>query len=217
MFAGNVMGVRSLPSRQEVTKAETRWKTRALIQTDHHFCRHARQMRHKWTKLGEPKVPTVTSEQSSGWRHYSFSSLEVWEWWPREDDITSANGARCEGAEVNKRERNKEEINSDKWWRREETGQRARGRKRGMEGIWNTPHGRTHACFVYVLISRFFSLSRWKKKPKHQNPASGPLIRFQSNQTFMEFWEARKVKWNRWMEKVEPKGLRLWLFAGPVT
>lgn len=25
-------------------------------------------------------------------------------------------------------------------------------------------------------------------------------------QTFVEFWEARKVKWNRWMEKVGPKG-----------
>lgn len=173
-------------------------------------------MHHKWIKLEEPKVPTVTSEQSSGQRHYSFSSLEVWEWWPIKDDVTSANSARCEGAEVNKRERNKEEINSDKWWRREETGQRERGRKGGVEGIWNTSHGRAHACFVYGSISRFSSCPGKQAKKPHQKPPSRPLIRFQSNQTFMEFWEAQKVKWNR-MEKVEPKGLRLWLFTGTVT
>lgn len=33
----------------------------------------------------------------------------------------------------------------------------------------------------------------------------------------MELGEDQKVKWNKRMEKVEPKGLRLWLFVGTVT
>lgn len=209
IFAGNAMGACLLPGLQVVTKADIRWKNRALIEIDDHFCRHARKMHRKWTKLEVRRCSLFWKKTLLFLLFGDLGMMTDKEW--------HHLCKRCQMWGIRGEQEGKKQRGNKFQQMIEEKGNWAKG-ERVERRAWRkseTSRDMAHACFVYGPISRYSPCP--EKKKKHQKPASGQLIRFQSNQTFMEFWVAQKVKWNRWMEKVEPKGLRLWLVAGTVT